>query len=253
MASRWWWNPGAGDRALLPDALYTEAGAIIGDAWAAERRQGGAAVDRGGGPAAQRADPDRIAGSTQRRQPDRRVAGRRGARVRGRGDPADLARPGDGCVVVAGQRGRVQGGAAGGVGVDAVLPDADHRGGHGETGHRAGARGRGWRVCRRWRRPSGWAADTTGYDVRPEVADQVRSVGAQWLDLGIRPPARAGTRGSSPRRSAPQQQKALEEAITKFDVVITTALVPGRPAPRLVTAAAVRGDEARQRGGRPGR
>ena len=28
-------------------------------------------------------------------------------------------------------------------------------------------------------------ARTTGYDVRPEVADQVRSVGAQWLDLGI--------------------------------------------------------------------
>ncbi|MDT5241835.1 MAG: H+-translocating transhydrogenase subunit alpha, partial [Mycobacterium sp.] len=39
-------------------------------------------------------------------------------------------------------------------------------------------------------------------------------------------------------------QQALEEAITKFDVVITTALVPGRPAPRLVTAAAVQGMKA---------
>src|SRR6201999_2617827 len=38
-----------------------------------------------------------------------------------------------------------------------------------------------------------------------------------------------------------QQQKALEEAISGFDVVITTALVPGRPAPRLVTAEAVEG------------
>ena len=38
-----------------------------------------------------------------------------------------------------------------------------------------------------------------------------------------------------------RQQQALEDAITKFDVVITTALVPGRPAPRLVTAAAVQG------------
>src|SRR4029079_6914890 len=38
-----------------------------------------------------------------------------------------------------------------------------------------------------------------------------------------------------------QQQQALERAITGFDVVITTALVPGRPAPRLVTAAVVRG------------
>ena len=41
-----------------------------------------------------------------------------------------------------------------------------------------------------------------------------------------------------------QQQKALEDAITRFDVVITTALVPGRPAPRLVTAAAVEGMKA---------
>ncbi|MDF3304084.1 hypothetical protein P3H15_03535 [Rhodococcus sp. T2V] len=38
-----------------------------------------------------------------------------------------------------------------------------------------------------------------------------------------------------------KQQRALEDAIKGFDVVITTALVPGRPAPRLVTAAAVEG------------
>ena len=43
------------------------------------------------------------------------------------------------------------------------------------------------------------------------------------------------------RQNAAAQQKALEEAIKGFDVVITTALVPGRPAPRLVTAAAVQG------------
>ena len=41
-----------------------------------------------------------------------------------------------------------------------------------------------------------------------------------------------------------QQQKQLENAIKGFDVVITTALVPGRPAPRLVTAAAVEGMRA---------
>jgi H+-translocating NAD(P) transhydrogenase subunit alpha len=37
------------------------------------------------------------------------------------------------------------------------------------------------------------------------------------------------------------QQQQLEDAITGFDVAVTTALVPGRPAPRLVTAAAVQG------------
>lgn len=84
-------------------------------------------------------------------------------------------------------------------------------------------------------------ARTTGYDVRPEVADQVRSVGAQWLDLGIDAAGEVGYARELTEEERAQQQKALEKAITGFDVVITTALVPGRPAPRLVTAAAVQG------------
>ena len=88
-------------------------------------------------------------------------------------------------------------------------------------------------------------ARTTGYDVRPEVADQVRSVGARWLDLGISEKISASGEGGYARelteRERDQQQKALEEAIKGFDVVITTAMVPGRPAPRLVTAEAVKG------------
>jgi NAD(P) transhydrogenase subunit alpha len=84
-------------------------------------------------------------------------------------------------------------------------------------------------------------ARTTGYDVRPEVADQVRSVGAQWLDLGIDAAGEGGYARELTEEERAQQQKALEDAITGFDVVITTALVPGRAAPRLVTAAAVEG------------
>lgn len=87
-------------------------------------------------------------------------------------------------------------------------------------------------------------AKTTGYDVRPEVADQVRSVGAQWLDLGIDAAGEGGYARELTEAERAQQQSALERAITKFDVVITTALVPGRPAPRLVTAAAVEGMKA---------
>ena len=82
-------------------------------------------------------------------------------------------------------------------------------------------------------------ARTTGYDVRPEVADQVRSVGAQWLDVGIDAAGEGGYARELTEDERAQQQKALEDAISGFDVVITTALVPGRPAPRLVTAAAV--------------
>ncbi|WP_063060354.1 Re/Si-specific NAD(P)(+) transhydrogenase subunit alpha [Nocardia sienata] len=82
---------------------------------------------------------------------------------------------------------------------------------------------------------------TTGYDVRPEVADQVRSVGAQWLDLGIDAAGEGGYARELTDEEKDRQQQALEDAIKGFDVVITTALVPGRPAPRLVTAGAVAG------------
>jgi NAD(P) transhydrogenase subunit alpha len=84
-------------------------------------------------------------------------------------------------------------------------------------------------------------ARTTGYDVRPEVADQVRSLGAQWLDLGIEAVGEGGYARELTEDERREQQKRLEDAITGFDVVITTANVPGRRAPTLVTAPAVEG------------
>jgi NAD(P) transhydrogenase subunit alpha len=84
-------------------------------------------------------------------------------------------------------------------------------------------------------------ARATGYDVRPEVADQVRSLGAQWLDLGIEAAGQGGYARELTEDERTEQQKRLEEAITGFDVVITTANVPGRRAPTLVTGAAVAG------------
>ena len=84
-------------------------------------------------------------------------------------------------------------------------------------------------------------AQTTGYDVRPEVAEQVQSLGAKWLDLGIEAAGEGGYARELTEEERAQQQQALTDAIKGFDVVITTALVPGRPAPRLVTAEAVEG------------
>ncbi|WP_199430254.1 Re/Si-specific NAD(P)(+) transhydrogenase subunit alpha [Qaidamihabitans albus] len=84
-------------------------------------------------------------------------------------------------------------------------------------------------------------ARATGYDVRPEVAEQVRSVGATWLDLGIEAVGEGGYARELTEEERAEQQRRLTEAITGFDVVITTALVPGRKAPKLVTAEAVRG------------
>jgi NAD(P) transhydrogenase subunit alpha len=84
-------------------------------------------------------------------------------------------------------------------------------------------------------------ARTTGYDVRPEVAEQVQSLGAQWLELGVQASGEGGYARDLTEQERARQQQALTDAITGFDVVITTALVPGRPAPRLVTAEAVEG------------
>jgi NAD(P) transhydrogenase subunit alpha len=82
-------------------------------------------------------------------------------------------------------------------------------------------------------------AVTTGYDVRPEVAEQVESLGATFLDLGVEASGEGGYARELTDEEKAQQQQALADAIAGFDVVITTALVPGRPAPRLVTAASV--------------
>ena len=84
-------------------------------------------------------------------------------------------------------------------------------------------------------------ARTTGYDVRPEVADQVRSLGAKWLDLGIEAAGEGGYARELTEDERAEQKQRLTEATSTFDVVITTALVPGRKAPILVTAEAVKG------------
>jgi H+-translocating NAD(P) transhydrogenase subunit alpha len=85
-------------------------------------------------------------------------------------------------------------------------------------------------------------AVVSGFDVRPVVREQVESLGAKFLDLGVTGEETEGgyARELTPEQQA-QQQRALEERIPDFDAVITTALIPGRPAPRLIPAAAVRG------------
>ncbi len=80
----------------------------------------------------------------------------------------------------------------------------------------------------------------SAFDVRPAVQEQVESLGATFLDLGVRAQETEG--GYAQELSAPdqaRQQAALEERIPEFDAVITTALIPGRPAPTLIPADAV--------------
>jgi NAD(P) transhydrogenase subunit alpha len=83
-------------------------------------------------------------------------------------------------------------------------------------------------------------AVVSGFDVRPVVREQVESLGAAFLDLGV---VGEETEGGYARELTDEeqqrQQEELERRIPEFDVVITTALVPGRPAPKLIPASAV--------------
>ena len=83
-------------------------------------------------------------------------------------------------------------------------------------------------------------AVVTGFDVRPVVREQIESLGANWLDLGVVGEETEG--GYAQELSEEQQrrqQEELEARLPEFDVVITTALIPGRAAPRLIPASAV--------------
>ena len=83
-------------------------------------------------------------------------------------------------------------------------------------------------------------AVVSAYDVRPSSADEVKSMGATFVDLNLESLAGAGgyAREMTEER-AKQQQDLLTPYIAKSNVVITTAAVPGRTAPRLMTKAMV--------------
>ena len=83
-------------------------------------------------------------------------------------------------------------------------------------------------------------AVVSAFDVRPAVQEQVESLGAAFLDLGVRTEETAGgyAKQLTPEQQA-QQSAALAERIPDFDVVVTTAAVPGRPAPKLIPRSAV--------------
>jgi H+-translocating NAD(P) transhydrogenase subunit alpha len=85
-------------------------------------------------------------------------------------------------------------------------------------------------------------AVVTGYDVREATREQIGSLGARFLQLDVE--VEAEGEGGYAKELAEEQQRrqreAMAEAIGRFDVVISTAAVPGRRAPILVTEAAVR-------------
>lgn len=81
-------------------------------------------------------------------------------------------------------------------------------------------------------------AQVWGYDVRPAVKEQVESLGAKFLQFqlsGKDLEDKGGYARELSEEDRIRQQQWLADQTKEFDVVITTALVPGRPAPRLIT------------------
>jgi NAD(P) transhydrogenase subunit alpha len=83
-------------------------------------------------------------------------------------------------------------------------------------------------------------AVVSAYDVRPSSADEVKSMGATFIELELEALEGAGgyAREMTPERAA-KQRELLTPYIAKSHVVITTAAVPGRQAPQLMTQAMV--------------
>lgn len=103
-------------------------------------------------------------------------------------------------------------------------------------------------------------AVVTGYDIRPAVKEQVESLGARFLVLDLPTESAEGKGGYAKAMDEAfyrKQQEAMAQAVRTHDVVITTAAIPGREAPKLISADMVHGmtpgsiivDLAAERGG----
>jgi NAD(P) transhydrogenase subunit alpha len=79
-----------------------------------------------------------------------------------------------------------------------------------------------------------------GYDVRGATKEQVESLGAKFVDTGVSAEGEGGYARELTSEEKAQQQAALDKEIAVSDVVITTAAIPGRPAPKIISAAAVK-------------
>jgi len=77
------------------------------------------------------------------------------------------------------------------------------------------------------------------YDVRSATREQIRSLGAKFVDTGVSAEGAGGYARELTVEEKAQQQEVLDARIAAADAVVTTAAVPGRPAPRIISRAAV--------------
>ena len=233
-------EPGAGERASFPDAAYASAGAEIGDPWSADVVL-----------AMRTPDPERL----DRLAPGTTLVAMVGP-ARNPELLADLAARG--LTVLAAdavprisraQSLDVLSSMANIAGYRAVV-EAAHRFGRFFTGQVTAAgkvppakvlvAGAGVAGLAAIGAATSLGAVVRATDPRPEVAEQVRSLGGEFLAVEVEQEASAD--GYARATSEAYDARAAEiysEQAAEVDVVITTALIPGRPAPRLLTAADV--------------
>ncbi|HUO79213.1 MAG TPA: NAD(P) transhydrogenase subunit alpha [Steroidobacteraceae bacterium] len=77
------------------------------------------------------------------------------------------------------------------------------------------------------------------YDVRSATRDQVKSLGAKFVETGVTAEGAGGYARELTAEEKQKQQEVLDGRIAAADVVVTTAGVPGRPAPKIISRAAV--------------
>jgi NAD(P) transhydrogenase subunit alpha len=83
-----------------------------------------------------------------------------------------------------------------------------------------------------------------GYDVRPDTEEQVRSLGATFVETGVD----AQGKGGYARELTPEEKTKVATVLTRHiqqsDLIITTAAIPGKPSPKLISRAQVKGMKA---------
>jgi NAD(P) transhydrogenase subunit alpha len=84
-------------------------------------------------------------------------------------------------------------------------------------------------------------AQVEGFDVRPETREQIESLGGKFLDLGVSAAGEGGYARALTDEERAEQQRRLGEHLRTIDVIVCTAAVPGRPAPKIISAAMVDG------------
>jgi NAD(P) transhydrogenase subunit alpha len=84
-------------------------------------------------------------------------------------------------------------------------------------------------------------AIVSGYDVRPETREQIESLGAKFVDTGVSAAGTGGYARELTDEEKAQQAAKLAKAVSLCDVLITTAAIPGKRAPLIISADMVAG------------